>query len=73
MELSWEAGGVITDKNGDDPYEWCYAYTIVFWSRGGAAFDAVLSSSDGVVLSNTPSDSANDTAVRDLPGSARNP
>lgn len=29
--LHWEAGGVLTDKNGDDPYRWCYDYTVVMW------------------------------------------
>jgi hypothetical protein len=31
-ELVWNAGGVISDDNGDDPYKWCYAYTVVEWS-----------------------------------------
>jgi hypothetical protein len=32
-ELHWDAGGVLTDKNGDDAYSWCYRYTIVAWAR----------------------------------------
>src|SRR5262249_6321013 len=27
------AGGVISDKNGDDDYTWCHDYTIVAWSK----------------------------------------
>jgi hypothetical protein len=29
--LHWEAGGVLTDKNADDPYRVCYYYTVVMW------------------------------------------
>jgi len=29
--LFWDAGGVISDRNGDDSYRWCYAYTVVAW------------------------------------------
>lgn len=32
--LSWKAGGVISDKNGDDGYDWCYHYTVLFWRSG---------------------------------------
>ena len=32
--LDWEAGGVLSDKNGDDGYKWCYRYTLVFWNPG---------------------------------------
>src|SRR5262249_52532832 len=32
-ELHWEAGGVMSDDIGDDPYKWCYIYTLVFWYR----------------------------------------
>src|SRR5262249_29046538 len=28
-ELSWEAGGVISNRRGSGPYQWCYEYTIV--------------------------------------------
>ena len=43
---SWEAGGVLSDNNGDDGYKWCYRYTLVFWKRG--AFDAVVPPQDDV-------------------------
>lgn len=32
-ELTWDAGGVISDHNGDDEFGWCYEYTVVQWAR----------------------------------------
>jgi hypothetical protein len=32
-ELKWEAGGVIGDHNFDDPYRWCYRYTLIAWNQ----------------------------------------
>jgi hypothetical protein len=71
--LNWEAGGVLTDQNGDDPYQWCYSYTVVFWSRRGTAFDAVASSTGVPVMQNTSSDPGNDSALRSMTGAANNP
>ncbi|MEW6273437.1 MAG: hypothetical protein AB1689_29505, partial [Thermodesulfobacteriota bacterium] len=31
--LFWDAGGVISDHNGDDDYRWCYSYTVVAWPK----------------------------------------
>jgi hypothetical protein len=31
--LFWDAGGVISDHNGDDAYRWCYSYTVVAWPK----------------------------------------
>ena len=31
--LVWNAGGVLSDHNGDDAYRWCYDYTTVAWPR----------------------------------------
>jgi len=31
--LFWDAGGVISDHNGDDDYRWCYTYTVVAWPK----------------------------------------
>jgi hypothetical protein len=31
--LFWDAGGVISDREGEDDYRWCYAYTVVAWPR----------------------------------------
>jgi len=33
--LFWDAGGVISDHNGDDDYRWCYTYTVVAWPKPG--------------------------------------
>ncbi|HYU32359.1 MAG TPA: hypothetical protein VEW48_09355 [Thermoanaerobaculia bacterium] len=30
--LRWEAGGVLSDHNFDDGYEWCYTYTVLAWN-----------------------------------------
>lgn len=32
-ELKWEAYGGIIDHNFDDPYRWCYQYTLLAWNR----------------------------------------
>lgn len=44
-ELRWSAGGIVTDKNGDDAYSWCYYYTLLFWSNA-IDFDADVMDSD---------------------------
>ncbi len=31
--LVWNAGGVLSDGNGDDAYRWCYEYTTLAWAR----------------------------------------
>jgi hypothetical protein len=67
LELSWEAGGVLSDKNGDDGYKWCYWYTLVLWSRG--AFDAVVPWQHDVSTTFVASsDTDSGTALLDLPG-----
>lgn len=30
--LQWEAAGVLSDNNFDNPYNWCYYYTVVAWN-----------------------------------------
>lgn len=35
--LSWDAGGVLSDHNGDDDFEWCYFYTVAMWRSGAGA------------------------------------
>ncbi|KTD24745.1 Uncharacterised protein [Legionella lansingensis] len=32
-QLTWEAVGVLRDKNFDDGYRWCYHFTVVAWNR----------------------------------------
>jgi hypothetical protein len=70
--LNWEAGGVLSDQNGDDPYDWCYAYTVVFWSRRGSAFDAVAFARSLGVRQEAGSDPGNATALRNMDASAHN-
>lgn len=36
-ELRWKAGGILSDRNGDDAFDWCYHYTVLFWRSGRAA------------------------------------
>jgi hypothetical protein len=76
FELHWEAGGVLSDENGDDAYAWCYWYTLVFWKRSLDAFDAVAlqqESASKTFVHPNGSDAGNDTAVRDLPGAYTDP
>lgn len=30
--LKWQAGGLLSDDNFDDPYNWCYYYTVIAWN-----------------------------------------
>jgi hypothetical protein len=30
--LNWQAGGTVADENFDNPYSWCYYYTVVAWN-----------------------------------------
>lgn len=32
-QLSWDAGGVLSDRRGDDEYGWCYNYTVLAWAK----------------------------------------
>jgi hypothetical protein len=81
-ELHWEAGGVVAD-DGNNPYEWCGIYTLLFWYR--KPFDFVLIPPQIAALPShtdtTPdaltfvhaegSDPGNDTARRELPGAVQ--
>ena len=40
LTLQWEAGGVLSDHNGDDDYKWCYRYTLIFWNPSVIAASA---------------------------------
>lgn len=31
--LTWEAVGLLRDKNFDDGYRWCYNFTVIAWNR----------------------------------------
>ncbi len=46
QDLRWKAGGVISDKNGDDSFHWCYAYTIIFMHTNPLDLDVVPVDSD---------------------------
>lgn len=43
--LRWRAGGALSDDNFDDPYSWCYTYTIVAWNPANLAL--VVDHDDG--------------------------
>lgn len=30
--LKWQAAGILSDKNFDDGYNWCYEYTVIAWN-----------------------------------------
>ena len=42
--LEWQAFGVIRDGNYDDPFRWCYHFTVVAWD--GAAYAAQVDQRD---------------------------
>jgi hypothetical protein len=42
--LNWQAAGILSDKNFDDAYEWCYHYTVIAWND--PAIDAVVDHDD---------------------------
>jgi hypothetical protein len=67
--LQWEAGGVLSDQNGDDPYDWCYTYTIVGWARSSRGFDAVAGERGLTFM--RPADPGNSTALHAINGGAR--
>lgn len=75
--LRWHAGGVLSDKNGDDPYEWCYDYTLVFWPKaihpilGGFDINVQVSDKSGKLVfvdTQTKRSSALHTIVGTFPG-----
>ncbi len=35
--LNWQAAGIISDDNFDNPYSWCYFYTVVAWNDSNLA------------------------------------
>ncbi|HZR80637.1 MAG TPA: hypothetical protein VFD92_06040 [Candidatus Binatia bacterium] len=67
-QLVWDAGGVIADKNGDDAFEWCYHYTVLFWPKTDP-FDirAVHSDSSGQLI--FVDDNQHSNVVHSIPGS----
>jgi len=43
--LQWQAAGVLEDDNFDDPYSWCYFFTVVGWDP--TKISAVVQDKDG--------------------------
>jgi hypothetical protein len=44
-KLNWEAIGVLSDNNFDDPYNWSYAYTVLAWNE--ANINLAVTHTDG--------------------------
>lgn len=38
--LKWKARGAISDHNFDDPYSWCYYYTVIAWNASNIHINA---------------------------------
>lgn len=70
LKLEWEAGGLIADQNGDDPYEWCYSYTILGWARSNVGFDAVANERNLSFIQ--ASEPGNSSALHQIDGLTRN-
>lgn len=70
LKLEWEAGGLVADQNGDDPYEWCYSYTIIGWARSSSGFDAVAAERNISFIKAT--DPGNSSALHSIDGLTRN-
>jgi hypothetical protein len=75
QELRWEAGGLLSDKDGEDPFEWCYLYTLLFWHHealdypqvpplhiGAVPMDSDADPDQLTFLHTTDVDASNDTA-----------
>jgi hypothetical protein len=52
--LKWEAVGLLSDDNFDNPYDWCYYFTVVAWNP--AKIDLLVDHKDGDCVSHNPSD-----------------
>lgn len=70
VQLQWEAGGVLADQNGDDPYEWCYTFSVVGWARSSRGFDAIAAERNLSFIK--ASDPGNNSALHAIDGLARN-
>lgn len=68
--LRWEAGGVLSDHNFDDGYEWCYTFTALAWSS--MELQATVSHGDtNHAFRNLPW--TDGTALEPVPGFLENP
>lgn len=52
--LKWEAVGLLSDDNFDNPYDWCYYFTVVAWNP--TKIDLLVDHKDGDCASHNPSD-----------------
>ena len=43
--LKWQAAGILSDKNFDDAYQWCYHFTAIAWNP--ATINLLVDHSDG--------------------------
>ncbi len=43
--LTWQAAGILSDKNFDDGYNWCYEYTVIAWNE--ATINLLVDHKDG--------------------------
>lgn len=50
--LEWEAYGALFDENGDDPYRWCYYFTVVAWD--GDSYRASVAQRDSLTFQEQP-------------------
>lgn len=71
--LFWEAGGVLSDKKGDDAYDWCYDYTLVSWPTNSNKFDIRATHSDSTGKLLFVQDEPQVIAVHTIPGSFTSP
>jgi hypothetical protein len=52
--LKWQAEGLLSDDNFDNPYNWCYQWTVIAWNP--ANIDLIVDQKDGDCTSHNPSD-----------------
>jgi hypothetical protein len=69
--LHWEAGGVLTDKNADDAYRWCYAYTVVMWNTD--VIDAYVIQGNFEHSQTFVHERSQTATLRELPGAHEGP
>ena len=67
-QLVWDAGGVLSDKNGDDGFRWCYDYTILYWPLT-SKFDIQATHSDPTGKLLFVQDATQASVVHTIPGS----
>jgi hypothetical protein len=67
--LQWQAGGILSDKNGNNAFKWCYYYTVVIWNGINPIHASSTHSDQGAALTFFARNNSGDsTALTDLPG-----